>query len=502
MTGVNFPGNVILGRFFPRRGSPQHEKYRSMEIRRWLAFLICCCLGFSLGAKEPPRRLNVLFIAIDDLTCALGCYGHPEVVSPNLDKFAGESVKFDRAYCQFPLCNPSRSSLLSGMRPDTTKIFGNGIRVRERFPDVVTLPQLFKNNGYFSGRVGKMFHYGVPGQIGTSGLDDEPSWNQVVNPSGRDRDDQKDVINFTPFIKNLGASLCWMEAKGTDAEQTDGKVANETIKMLEAHKDGPFFIGCGFYRPHVPDIATKPYFDLYPMDKVTLPVEPPDHVSGIPPIALTVKPANYGLEPEKLRVFKRAYHAATSFVDAQFGRVMEAVQRLDLEDNTVIVVWSDHGWCLGEHGQWQKMLLFEESAHVVLMIKAPHAKGNGTTSPRTVELVDLYPTLADLCGLTPPAWLEGKSLRPLLSNPNAFWKNPAFTQVTRKGGLMGRSIRTEQWRYTEWAGGEKGKELYDQNADPHEYRNLANDPKYAKTVANLSAQLRKDKASVPAETMK
>jgi arylsulfatase A-like enzyme len=148
------------------------------------------------------------------------------------------------------------------------------------------------------------------------------------------------------------------------------------------------------------------------------------------------------------------------------------------------------------------MLLFEESAHVVLMIKAPHAKGNGTTSPRTVELVDLYPTLADLCGLTPPAWLEGKSLRPLLSNPNAFWKNPAFTQVTRKGGLMGRSIRTEQWRYTEWAGGEKGKELYDQNADPHEYRNLANDPKHAKTVANLSAQLRKDKASVPAETMK
>jgi iduronate 2-sulfatase len=473
-----------------------------MNTRRWLVCLICCCLGSSLNAKEPPRPLNVLFVAIDDLTCALGCYGHPEVSSPNLDKFARESVRFERAYCQYPLCNPSRSSLLSGMRPDTTRIFGNGVRVRERFPEVVTLPQLFKNHGYFSGRIGKMFHYGVPGQIGTSGLDDEPSWDQVVNPSGRDRDDEKDVINFTSWNKNLGASLCWMEAKGTDAEQTDGKVADATIKMLEAHKDGPFFIGCGFYRPHVPDIATKPYFDLYPLPEITLPVEPPEHLPGIPPIALTVKPPNYGLDAVKLRTFKRAYYAATSFVDAQFGRVLEAVRRLGLEDNTVIVVWSDHGWCLGEHGQWQKMLLFEESAHVVLMIRTPHAKGNGKTCPRTVELVDLYPTLADLCGLPPPSWLEGKSLRPLLRNPNASWKHPAFTQVTRKGGLMGRSIRTEQWRYTEWAGGSKGRELYDQNADPREYHNLANDPKYAKTVAGLSAQLRKDKGRVPAETMK
>jgi iduronate 2-sulfatase len=474
-----------------------------MKTCQLLACLICCCLGSSLHAKEPPRRLNVLFIAIDDLTCAVGCYGHPEVSTPNLDKFATESVRFERAYCQFPLCNPSRVSLLSGMRPDTTKIFGLGVPIRKHFPDVVTLPQLFKNNGYFSGRIGKIFHYGVPDQIGTSGLDDKPSWDQVVNPKGRDKDDEKDVINVTSWIKNLGSALCWMEAKGTDAEQTDGKVANETIKMLEEHKDGPFFIGCGFYRPHVPDIATKPYFDLYPLESVTLPVEPPEHIAGIPPIALTVKPANYGLDPVQLRIFKRAYHAATSFVDAQFGRVMDAVQRLGLEDNTVIVVWSDHGWCLGEHGQWQKMLLFEESAHVVLMIKDPRAKGNGRTCPRTVELVDLYPTLADLCGLKPPSWLAGKSLRPLLRNPNASWKIPAFTQVTRnKGKWMGRSIRTEQWRYTEWAAGEKGKELYDQNNDPKEYHNLAEDPKYAKIVAKLSAQLSKDKSPASAESMK
>jgi uncharacterized sulfatase len=468
---------------------------------------LLCCLAFvsqatPLMAKDAPRKLNVLFIAIDDLTCALGCYGHPEVSSPNLDSFARESVRFDRAYCQFPLCNPSRSSLLSGYRPDKTRIFGNGVRIRERFPDIVTLPQLFKNNGYFSGRIGKIFHYGVPDMIGTSGRDDPPSWLQVVNPRGRDKDDEKDVINFTSWNKNLGASLSWMQAKGTDEEQTDGKVAAETIKMIEEHKDGPFFIACGFYRPHVPDIATKKYFDMYPPDKITLPVEPPGHVTNIPSVALTVKPANYGLDDLKLRTFKGAYYAATSFVDAQFGKVLDTVKRLGLENNTVIVVWSDHGWNLGEHGQWQKMLLFEESAHVVLMIRAPGAKGNGKVCPRTVELVDLYPTLAALCGLTPPEGLEGTSLQPLLRNPKASWKLPAFTQVTRKGGIMGRSIRTEKWRYTEWAAGKDGRELYDHDADPHEYNNLATDPKFSKVVAQLSGQLRKDKEKATTESMK
>ena len=478
--------------------------WRMMRLMktRWL---LCLALGGwmwlsqPLAAADAPRKVNVLFIAIDDLTCALGCYGHPEVHSPNLDHFATESVRFERAYCQFPLCNPSRSSLLSGLRPDTTKIFGNGIPIRKHFPDIVTLPQLFKNNGYFSGRVGKIFHYGVPDQIGTKGLDDDPSWNEAVNPRGRDKDDEKDVINFTSWNKNLGASLAWMQAKGTDAEQTDGKVAEATIKMLEAHKDGPFFIACGFYRPHVPDIATKPYFDMYPLRKVTLPKEPEGHIAGIPPIALTVKPANYGLEPKKLRIFKRAYHAATSFVDAQLGRVLAALRRLNLEDNTVVVVWSDHGWCLGEHGQWQKMLLFEESAHVMLMVKVPGAHDDGQTCGRTVELVDLYPTLADLCGLTPPPNLEGRSLRALLENPQAEWPYPAFTQVTRAKGIMGRSIRTERWRYTEWAGGDKGRELYDQDADPREYHNLAGDSKCAGVVAELSAQLPKDKAPPPAD---
>ena len=431
-------------------------------------------------------KYNVLFIACDDLNTSLGCYGHPQAKTPNIDRLAARGVRFDRAYCQFPLCNPSRSSLLGGVRPDTCRIYENSTALRKVFPDIVTLPQLFKNNGVYVARVGKMYHYGVPGQIGTSGLDDVPSWTEFFNPSGRDKTDEADVINFTPQ-QGLGAALAWMEAKGNDEEQTDGKGAAQAIALLEAHKNEPFFIAAGFYRPHVPDIATKKYFDLYPLDKITLPVEPPGHVTNVPPAALTVKPANYGLEEEKLRTFKRAYLASVSFVDAQVGKVLDALDRLNLADKTIVVFWGDHGWCLGEHGQWQKRLLFEESARVPFIIATPDRK-KGEICPRTVELLDIYPTLAELCGLTAPKTVEGRSLRSLLKNPNASWDHPAVTQVLHAESgkpLMGYSVRTERWRYSEWDGGKAGVELYDHDADPHEYQNLAEDPKYGSQVASL-----------------
>ena len=456
-------------------------------------FLWCSLVATGFAASPPTApKYNVLFIACDDLNTSLGCYGHPQVKTPNMDRLAARGVRFDRAYCQFPLCNPSRSSLLGGVRPDTSGIYENDTPIRKVFPDIVTLPQLFKNHGIFSARVGKMYHYGVPDQIGTSGLDDAPSWTEVVNPRGRDKDDEADVINFTPQ-RGLGAALAWMEAKGTDQEQTDGKVAAETIRLLEAHKDKPFFIAAGFYRPHVPDIATKKYFDLYPLAEMTLPVEPAGHVANIPPIALTTRPANYGLDELKLRQFKRAYFASISFVDAQVGKVLDALDRLGLADKTIVVFWGDHGWCLGEHGQWQKTLLFDESARVPLIIATPDRKRGGV-SPRTVELLDIYPTLADLCGLEAPKTVEGKSLRPLLKNPKAKWTKPALTQQTRKEDdrqIMGYSVRTERWRYTEWDGGKAGAELYDHDNDPHEWRNLANDPKSAKTVAELKKLLPK-----------
>ncbi len=488
--------------------SPIRAVFRG-KIATWatLALLLCIATWTDPGrAAETAAapRYNVLFIAIDDLNTSLSCYGHEVVKSPNIDRLAARGVRFDRAYCQYPLCNPSRSSLLSGLRPDTSHIYDNGIAIRKAFPEIVTLPQLFKNNGYYSARIGKIYHYGVPGGIGTSGLDDPPSWTEFINPRGRDRDDEADVINFTPQF-GIGASLAWMQAKGTDEEQTDGKVASETIRLMRAHKDKPFFIAAGFYRPHVPDIATKAYFDACPLEKVTLPKEPPEHIANIPPIALTAKPLNYGVPEADLRKFKRAYFASIDFVDAQVGKVLDELERLKLADNTIVVIFGDHGWSLGEHGQWQKQLLFEEVARVPFMIALPKAKVTGVCG-RTVELLDIYPTLADLCGLKPPGNLEGKSLRPLLENPKAPWSQPALTQQVRYDGskrIMGYSVRNERWRYTEWDGGAAGVELYDHDADPHEYKNLGKNPDYASTVSDLNKLIPKTApAEIPASTVK
>jgi uncharacterized sulfatase len=298
-----------------------------------------------------------------------------------------------------------------------------------------------------------------------------------------------------------------MEAKGSDEEQTDGKVAAEAIRLLEEHKDRPFFIAAGFYRPHVPDVATKKYFELYPLEKILLPQEPPNHITNIPPIALTTKPLNYGLEEEKLRTFKRAYFASISFVDAQIGKVLDALERLKLADHTIVVLFGDHGWSLGEHGQWQKQLLFEEVARVPLIIALPKTTVTGVTL-RPVELVDIYPTLADYCGLKAPANLEGRSLRPLLENPKARWLFPAITQQVRNQngkGIMGYTVRTEHWRYTEWDGGAAGSELYDHMNDPREWQNLARDSRYAKTIADmkkLMPRTRPDEIPLPANRKK
>jgi iduronate 2-sulfatase len=466
------------------------------ELAAVLIILAVCALRgptpgatFAQAQQPPARKLNVLFIAVDDLNNALGTYGHPLVRSPHIDRLARRGVRFDRAYCQFPLCNPSRASLLTGLRPDTTKVYENRTHFRQNVPDTVTLPQRFQQHGYFAARVGKLYHYGVPGQIGTSGLDDAPSWNQVVNPRGRDKDEEEKLTNHTPQ-RALGSALAVLAADGTDEEQTDGMVATEAVRLLEQNRDRPFFLAVGFYRPHVPCVATKKYFDLYPLDKMRLPREPADHLAAVPPAALAVRPPHYGVEPEKLHEFLRGYYASISFMDAQVGRVLDALERLRLAENTVVVLFGDHGWLLGEHGQWQKMSLFEESARVPLVIYAPKAKGNGKASPRPVELVDLYPTLTDLCGLPAPANLEGRSLRPLLEDPRAAWTKPAFTQVTR-GQVMGRSVRTERWRYNEWDEGKAGVELYDHSRDPREHRNLANDPRHAETVAEMKKLLQR-----------
>ena len=446
-------------------------------------------LGGAATLLAADRQPNVLFIAVDDMNNNLGCYGHPLIQSPHIDRLAERGTRFDRAYCQFPLCSPSRSSLMTGLKPDTTRVFDLQYHFRDGLPEVVTLPQLFMQNGYYAARVGKIYHYGNPGQIGTSGLDDPTSWNEFFNPAGRDKQDEKLLTNHTPK-RGLGSALSFMRAEGTDEEQTDGLVAAKVIELMESHRDQPFFVAAGFYRPHCPYIAPKKYFDLYPLDQVKMQFGSRDYLSLVPKPALaSTQPWPwFGVTEDQSREALQAYWATISFVDAQVGKLLDAVDRLGLADNTVIVFWSDHGYHIGEHGLWMKQSLFENSARVPLIIASPGQKAPGAACGRTVELVDLYPTLADLAGLTPPEGLSGKSLRPLLDDPRAAWDKPAFTQVQR-GGFPGHSIRTERYRYTEWDSGAQGTELYDYDSPEGETKNLASDPAHSETVAKLQSLL-------------
>lgn len=445
--------------------------------------------------KTPAKKkYNVLFIAADDLNNDLGCYGNTFVKSPNIDRLAKRGVLFEKAYTQFPLCSPSRSSLLTGQRPDVTGIYELQTHFRKNLPEIVTLPQLFKNNDYYSARVGKIYHYGVPGQIGTDGLDDPISWDYKVNPKGRDKAEEGNVINLTPN-RPLGSALAYLATGGTDDEQTDGLSANEAIKILEEKKDKPFFLAVGFFRPHSPYVAPKKYFDQYDLDKIPLPKEIANDLDDVPEAALFTKPAHWGLKESERRQAQRAYYATISFMDAQVGKLLDALDRLKLSDNTIIVFWSDHGYNVGQHGQWMKQSLFENSAHVPLIISVPGGN-KGKISPRTVELLDIYPTLAELCGLDPKQNLQGKSLTALLKNPSAKWDRAAYTQVKRDK-IMGRSVRTERYRYTEWDEGKAGVELYDHLKDPDEFYNLAKSNDQAKTVKDLAELLKKGFSSQP-----
>ncbi len=484
-----------------------------MSLSR-LTFILAIVLSASRAATAADAvKMNVLFIVSDDLTNnTLGCYGSRVSQSPNVDKLAAKGVRFDRAYCQFPLCNPSRSSFLTGLRPNTTKVYENSTQFRQVIPNVQTLPQTFHKSGYFVSRVGKLYHYGVPGQIGTNGLDDPASWEKVINPRGRDKDDEDMIFTLTPNLKGsnrFGASLSWLAAQGTDEEQTDGKIADAVIGLLQANKDRPFFIGCGFFRPHTPYVAPKKYFDMYPPEKIALPQVPENHRASAPaPAFASAKKEQDTMTDDKRRQALQAYYASTTFMDAQVGRVLDALERLKLADRTIVVFISDHGYHLGEHGLWQKMSLFENSTRVPLVIYDPRSKGNGKACPRTVELVDLHATLAELAGLTAPTGsdpkvpaLEGKSLKPLLDDPTSKWEKPAITQVSRgtptatgeptgkNPWFMGYTVRTERYRYTEWDGGKKGRQLYDYDMDPGELTNLADNPAYAEVQKQLKGLL-------------
>ena len=467
----------------------------------FLRLLLFVCITTPSWAVDKP---NILFIAIDDLAPALRCYGDLIAKTPHIDRLAASGVRFDRAYNQLPLCNPTRASVMTGLRPDTIKVYDLDRHFRDEVPKVVTLSQTFMRNGWWAGRVGKIYHYNVPASIGTDGFDDPPSWQETVNPKGRDKADEALIFNAEPHRK-ISAALSWLAADGADEEQTDGMIATEAIKMMQAKRGQPFFLGVGFFRPHTPYVAPRKYFEMYPLKDMRLPYAPKGDRDDIPTAAFAhnCPVPHYGLDELTLRKALQAYYATISFVDAQVGRLMAALDRLGLVDNTIVVLWSDHGYHLGEHnGIWQKRTLFEQASRTPLIIRAPGARGNGTACTRIVEFVDIYPTLTDLAGLKPPKGLEGRSLRPLLDNPLAKWDGHAITQVLRPADqrlakpVMGRSIRTGRWRYTDWAEGNSGVELYDHANDPMEFNNLALEPDpEARVVMQQLRKLLEQKAS-------
>ena len=466
-------------------------------------FLCVSALSLVVASKDAraTEKLNVLFIAADDMNCDLGAYGHPLVQTPNLDRLRKMGVRFDSAYCQQPLCGPSRASIMTGLRPDTLDMHTLKHELRQKNPNVVTLGQLFRNQGYYSARAGKIYHYGNPSMIGTDGNDDPATWDDRFNPIGIDRSQQEKITRYgrgQSKNKNLGISMAWWDPQSRDEEHTDGMVASKIVDLIKQKKDEPFFLAAGFFNPHCPYVAPRKYFDLYPLDKIGMPdLEAAKRdLEDVPAMAIQRDMRNWpyyfkGVTVDQARKCKQAYFATLSFVDAQVGRLLDALEENQLMDNTVIVFWSDHGYFLGEKGLWYKHKAFERSARMPLIIAAPGlSQGTHTTKP--VELLDVYPTLADLCGLEPPANLEGQSLRPLLTDPTGKdWKKPAVTQIWHNRKAWGYSMRTDRYRFTEWLEGRAGRELYDHSNDPNEITNLANDPQHAQRVAELSSQLAK-----------
>ncbi|MBL9115365.1 MAG: sulfatase [Verrucomicrobiaceae bacterium] len=439
-------------------------------------------------AVAEEKRMNVLLLMADDLAATLGCYGHPQAKTPHLDALAGRSVLFTRAYCQFPHCNPSRSSMMSGLRPNKTRVTNNEDNLYKNIPDVLTMPHHFRQQGYETARCGKIFHLGVPS--GLESMDDPKAWtfgtpfkSELPYPPKR----KSSVDVKTGKKQGIG----WQEIEGDDPSLCDGQFADTAIDWLKnkRSKASPFFLAVGFHRPHLPLVAPASYFDQYPMESITLPDAPPDDERDIPEPARNGGVPGYTVHttPEQRRAAIRGYLACVSYVDAQVGRLVKTLSELGLEDDTIVLFTSDHGWHLGEHGLWHKRSLFEESARVPLILHVPGAKGNGSKSASLVELLDVFPTFCELTGVPTPEHVEGLSLKGVINDPAKAIHDAAFTQARRGKSAehWGRSVRTARWRCTEWDEGKNGIELYDHDSDPYEYENLAADPAHADTLKAL-----------------
>lgn len=451
-----------------------------------LALTACLSIPLSAGA-ESSKPKNVLFIVVDDLRPELGCYGVDEVISPNFDRLAKMGMLCKNAYAQYPVCNPSRSSFLSGLRPDQSGIVSNKVPFRTKLPDTVSFPQLFRENGYFTAGIGKIFHLGQDENAKPVLFQDPLSWDYFYDGMREAKEGKLEGEGRNLTDGRL--KWCnWMAAEGGDEAHADGLNAKAALKVLEDHHEKPFFLALGLHKPHDPFIAPKKYFDLYPEGSTELAEVPSDRS----PQARYALPNGKDFEAftdKERREFKRAYQACVSFADAQLGKVFASMDRLNLWDNTIVILIGDHGYHLGEHDWWNKVTVHELGSRAPMIAWIPGAKGMGKPTEALIEFVDLYPTLIDYAGLKAPHQLAGQSLRPVFDDPALPGKKAAYSQVVR-GKVIGRSVRTKRWRYTEWGpDGEFGIELYDHEVDEGEYHNQGRNPERAALRSDLSKLL-------------
>jgi iduronate 2-sulfatase len=466
-----------------------------------LATLFCLALCPSFLAAKP----NVLFIISDDLTdTALGCYGNKVCQTPNIDRLAARGMRFTRAYCQGAYCGPSRASFMSGYYPHATGVQGY-VSPRAAIGDRATWAQHFKNAGFHTARVSKIYHMGVPGGIedGSDGADDPASWTQRFNSQGpewrapgsgetleKNPDGKKPVMGGNTFVI--------VAADGDDLVHSDGKTAAMACELIAQREQQPFFLAVGFVRPHVPFVAPKKYFDLYPWERMTLPEKVPGDWDDIPKPGINYKTSvNMQMDITRQKKAVSGYYASVTFMDAQVGKVLDALEKSGQADNTIVIFTSDHGYHLGEHDFWAKVSLHDESARVPLIISVPGKKPG--VSDSLVELLDLYPTTARLCGLEVPARLQGKDISPILDDPQAKVHDTVFSVADSSKGFM---LRDERWVFIQYnEDASKGVELYDMQTDPRQLTNLAKSPDHAARVGEWKTRITAKLAAVRANDL-
>lgn len=457
-------------------------------------FLIVFLSSFNLIAQQAKKQ-NVLFIIADDLTAtAVSAYENKACKTPNIDRLASEGVRYSKAYCQYPVCGPSRASFMSGYYPNATTTFGYVSGRKNIGPDRKTWSQLFKENGYYTARVSKIYHMGVPGDIekGSNGKDDEASWGERYNSQGPEwtAEGEAELVQGNPdgTIERKGGNVMTIvKAEGDELVHSDGKTAKKASELISQHKNEPFFLAVGFVRPHVPFVAPKSYFNPYPHQEVNLPEKVEGDWDDIPKRGINyVTSVNGKMNEEQEKKAVAAYYASVAYMDAQVGKVLNTLEEEGLSDNTIVIFTSDHGFHLGEHRFWMKVSLHEESARVPLIIKVPGKKPAVCNS--FAELLDLYPTIAELAGLKTSDNLQGKSLVKTLDKPKHKVRDMAFS-VTQGGKTF--LLRTDDWAYIQYnEDASAGMELFDMNNDPKQYTNLVENPKYAKVVLDFQKKLK------------